>query len=400
MGLKWCWGWEIGASGSFYEGGGWTLSDTDNLQVDTCHSALTSQPADGFGGGNFSLRLSKGEHVTTPALDPTQDTTKEFTLNFVVRIPSDAGGFSDDNFGTIVQNFGDDTLVQIKPRDDTTGQDEFDIFVRDRFNSLDHFGSTTVKGYDTWHHVVLTVNTSLQAGNSSTGFQVGVMVNGVLELTGTTTGGTPNIASDGGRALKQLAFGSWHHGTAADDFTFYDEIFLFDTIAHSPADPEAQKLYIQGLPLTADVDNSNFARSDNESTSNLFQNLTGSDSGGKLIANNTTSITSSVLGASETQSSALFEFADFSTVNAAFNPAIKAVGVVSMVSGSGDFDQFAHVQKLGSTTVTGSFQTAAGGGTAATFITSSLRETDPDGNAWTRTNCNNLKIGLIASGTV
>ena len=397
MALKWCWGWEIGASGSFYEGGGWTISDTDVEQVDTCHSALTSQPTDGFGGGNFSLRLSKGESVQAPTIYPSSDDCTQFTLNFVVRVPSDAGGFSDDNAGITVINFGNDNLVQIKPRDDTTGEDEFDVFVRDATNSMDHFGSTSVKGYDIWHHVVLAVNTSLYPQNSATGFQVGVMVNGVLELTGTTTGGTPNVSADGGRALKTIAFGSWHHGTDADDFTFYDEVFLFDTIAHSPADPEAQKLYIQGLPLTADVDNYNFARSADGGTSNLFENLTGSTSGGKSIAGNNTFITSSVLGGSVSQTSALFDFADFSTVNSAFNPAIKAVGVVSMVTGSGDFDQFAHIQKLGSTYSTGSFQTAA---TVATFITSSLRETDPDGNAWTRTNCNSLKIGLIASGTV
>jgi hypothetical protein len=397
MSLKWCWGWEIGASGSFYEGSGWTLSDTDVEQIDTCNSALTSQPSDGFGGGNFSLRLSKAEFVTAPTIYSAADELKEFTLNFVVRVPSDAGGYSDDSFGMAVLNFGNDSLIQIQPRDDTTDPDEFDVFVRDRFNSINHFGSTTVKGYDTWHHIVLTLNSSINGLDSSSGMQVGVMVNGVLELTGTSSSGTPNIVADGGRALKTIIMGTWHKGSAADDYTFYDEIFLFEGIAHTPADPRAQKLYIQGLPLTADVDNHNFARSADGGTSNLFQNLTGSTSGGKSIAGNDTFITSSVLGGSVSQTSALFDFADFSTVNSAFNPAIKAVGVVSMVSGSGDFDQFAHIQKLGSTYSTGSFQTAA---TVATFITSSLRETDPDGNVWTKANCNSLKIGLIATGTV
>ena len=369
MALIWAWGWEIGAGPELYSGD-WSLESIDTSVTNTADTTYTDQPADGFGGGSFVLKTKRANHVSTPLLFPNGEQTKG-AVTFTVFVPS-SDSWTNDNNGFILVNGDGNTLFRVKPVGDSQADsDNLVLAARGNFGAMVSAVSSTAQiSTDQWN--TITVRWDAVATSPPT---VYLYINGDLQGSGQSNGTT----SAGSMIPSGIKFGTWNESTSGH--TWYDHVYW-----HSDPDTDnfTKKLFIQGLKLTADVEDTTFARSDNDSQTNLFQNLTGST--------NAVFITSS-----DYPPSALFDIQNLSDINAAFNPAIKAVGMIAMVSGSGDIDKAATILKSGGNTVTQSLQTITN---QLEFVTSSFPNTDTAGSAWTLTTVNALQIGVFVTGSV
>jgi hypothetical protein len=366
MALAWAWGWEIGAASALYNGD-WALSSTTTSEVDTAHTGLgTLQPIGGVGGGTHCLRLERDNSVTTPVIFSDGQVTKgAFTTTFQLG----AGDlFGDSQFTISLLDDGGSALYGWRMQTDNVTVDAIELLSRDNTFNYDVVAtSATEVGRGEWHRVTLRWDAT------TTPPTVYLYIDGDLEGQGQASG-TPSKVTP---CSVKFATATNQNG----DYTFHDHAYI-----HSDTDTDnfTEALFIQGLKLTADDQDGTWARSDDDSQTNLFMNLTGSS--------NDVFITSS-----NYPDSNLFAIEDRSNIGANFNPTIRGVNVIGMMSGSGEIDRGTGVMNLGTDTITGSLKVLD---STLRFVTGTMRTTDPAGAAWTGSNLDSLKIGCFVTGTV
>ena len=366
MALAWAWGWEIGAEVGLYNGD-WACSSTSTAQIDTANTDTTRQPTDGYGGGSYCLKIERDETIASPVIFGDGEVTKG-ACTWTFKNPAGAE-FGDGYYFGALFNTNGHILFGVRMQDDNVTSDSIELYALDNLEQLDLIvTSTTQVGLDEWHRVTIRWDSST---TPPTGY---LYIDGNLEGSGQPSG-NPDTGTT--PCVVRWAAACWYN----NDYTYHDHTYI-----HTDTDNDnfTEELFIQGLKLTGDDQDGTWARSDNDSQTNLYQNLTGST--------NDVYVTSSDYPASN-----LFTLQDRSAINASWNPTIRGVNVIAMMSGSGEIDVGASVMNLSANTVTGSTDILD---STLRFVTGSFRTTDPAGATWTGSNLDSLKIGVYVTGTV